>query len=115
MMTVLPTAEEGTEHLTEVEESKVIFRKTVLESGSVMWQTLEGLKFGPKVVTVTMTGSKRANGGFNMTVGPDGAIGGAGTVVPGVIESDSVEHTSIMESDPGGSGSVLEHVALGRI
>ncbi len=34
-----------------------------------------------------------------------------GALVPGC---DCVEHTSIVDSDPGG-GSVLEHVALGRI
>jgi hypothetical protein len=107
MMTVLPTAEAGTRHFTEVGESKIMFGERELESGSVMWHTLVELKFLRKLVTVTLTASKRANGGFNMTGMPDGTLGGGGA------EGDSSDVSAGASPSPSPSPSSSACVSAG--
>ena len=75
MFKVLPNAEDGTKHLTEVAESNVMLDGTELKSAKMMRHTLEVLsKFGNGTETVTKTASSLENGGLRMTVG-DGVIG----------------------------------------
>jgi hypothetical protein len=75
MFKVLPNAEDGTKHLTDVAESNVMLDGTELKSAKMMRHTLEVLsKFGNGTETVTKTASSLENGGLRMTVG-DGVIG----------------------------------------
>lgn len=66
MLTVLPTAEAGTRHLTEDADTNVITVTNDLESAKSMRHVLVNLsKMGNEDVTVTFTASRRANVGVN--------------------------------------------------
>ena len=83
MLTVLPTSEAGTRHLTAVDESNVVSEAIQLKSAKTMRQTVVDLsKFANDVDTVTATDPNRENGGFKTTLGM-GATGGGERVVVG--------------------------------
>ena len=84
MLTVLPTSEAGTRHLTAVDESNVVSEAIQLKSAKTMRQTVVDLsKFADDVDTVTETDPNRENGGFKTTLGTGTAGGGVGAVVGG--------------------------------
>ena len=83
MLTVLPTSEAGTRHLTAFDESKVVSEAIQLKSAKTMRQTeIDLSKFADDVDTVTETDPNRENGGFKTTLGT-GSAGGEGAVVAG--------------------------------
>ena len=83
MLTVLPTTDAGTTHLTEVGELNVALVAIEFKSANTMRQTvIDGSKFAADVDTVTATDPKRENGGFKTTLGT-GTAGGGGVVVAG--------------------------------
>ena len=102
ILTVLPTAEAGTKHLTEVGESNVVIDETELESAKIMRHKLEELKFGTKVETSTVTASNLENGGFNTTT----AESDGGVVVTAGAAADVVA-AAAADVAPSGPGSCM--------
>ena len=83
MLTVLPTTEAGTRHLTEVDESNVVLDAIELKFANTMRQTvIEPSKIADEADTTTMTDPNRENGGFKTTLGT-GTAGGGGAVWAG--------------------------------
>ena len=83
MLTVRPTSDAGTRHLTAVDESKVALETIQLKSAKTMRHAVIDLsKFADDVDTVTSTDPNRENGGVKTTLGA-GTAGGGGMVVEG--------------------------------
>jgi len=115
MFTILPAAEAGTRHFTEVADSKVVAPSTELESAKMIRQTLVALlKFNKETVTVTFTASNRAYGGFRETEGICEGEGGMaveageaddarGVVTAGVAVTARVVDETVEAVEEGGA------------
>lgn len=104
ILTVLPTAEAGTKHLTEVGESNVVIDETELESAKIMRHKLEELKFGTKVETSTVTASNLENGGFNTTAESDGGVGVTAGAAADVVAGAAADVVAAAAADVAPSG-----------
>jgi hypothetical protein len=104
MFTILPAAEAGTRHFTEVADSKVVAPSTELESAKMIRQTLVALlKFNKETVTVTFTASNRAYGGFRETEGICEGEGGMAVEAGEADDARGVVDETVEAVEEGGA------------